>query len=217
MISNLTQLFISSSLSLPISKAHSHHFMQCSQNTETQLPTNQFVFGERCSTLSWAMQSNRMQQLKDQICKENPMTDIFKASWENGHPFCLHLKGNLPKTIQDSLPFCISGILHSKKISAHRLGNKTLFPLLCFQVIKGLFVLILCGSLKKKENFHFPYNGSCAFRNYKYPCNNPMWNLFISDTYFPQKHSHNEREIAFHKGNYKNLKSNTKHNKRIYF
>lgn len=82
-------------------------------------------------------------------------------------------------------------------VAAYRLRNKTLFPFLCCKVIKGLFVLTLCDSLKK--NFSFPYNRICALRNCTHPLNNPMWNLLISDTYFPQKHSHSEREIAFHK------------------
>lgn len=131
---------------------------------ETQLPTNQYVFGETCSTVSWAIHSNRMQQLR--FARKTPQMTFSKPAGKMDTNLAFILKVICLK-IQDSFFFCISGILHSKKISAYRLGNKTLFPLCC-KVIKDLFVPVLCGSLKK-ENFHFPYNGSCAFRNYKYP------------------------------------------------
>lgn len=128
------------------------------------------------------------------------MLDICKAKQENGHPFCTHFNGNLSSRL--GFFFFPSAYLefYRRKIASYGLGSKTLFPLLCCKVIKGPFVLTLCGSLKRRA-FIFLVMEVVPSETTHIPKNNPMWNLLISDTYFPQKHSHSEREIAFHKRN----------------
>lgn len=141
----------------------------------------------------------------------NPKQPLLKLKFVRQNPWLTFAKparkidahfASILKVICHPGIFLLSAYLEfcTHKIAGYRLGNKTLFPFLCCKVIKGLFVLTLRGSFKK-ESFHFSYNRSCALRNYTYPWNNPMRNLLISDTYFPQKPSHSEREMAFHKRN----------------
>lgn len=207
---NLTNYFSAIIYPFPITKTPSCHFMQNSlytimhtsgikseqlcRNTASNKPISVWREMFHC-LLGYAEQQDAAAQRLD--LQGKPHNWHFQSQLGKMDTHLAFILKEICLKIQDSFLFCISGILHSN--SAYKLGNKILLPL-CRNVIKGLFVLMLCGSLNK-VNFPFPYNVSCVFRNYKYPWNNPVWDLLISDTYFPQKHSRNEREIAFHKGN----------------
>lgn len=117
------------------------------------------------SSRMWQDRSPKQPLLKVRFVRKTPQLTFAKPARKTDTHFAFILKVICHPGI-----FLPSAYLefHTHKIAAYRLGNKTLFPFLCCKVIKGLFVLTSGGPLKK-ENFHFPHNGSCALRNYTYP------------------------------------------------